>query len=85
MKDEIKEQLEKGCGRKFEHINGYWICGEKGLLCFHCGVNIEQHQKSTEAERKRILSLMETCLGDNSKSTQGYSKLIKEINEAVKE
>lgn len=60
MTDEIIERLEKGCGKEFRDSSwNAWKCGIFDLaFCPICKARIEQHQQSTEAERKRILEIL---------------------------
>jgi len=36
LKKKIDEIEAYGCNQKYNHLNGYWVCGEKGLYCIPC-------------------------------------------------
>lgn len=58
MKDAILEKLKEGCGKSDNDEDSYYIC-EKDNYCEYCHGRIKQHKISTDAERKRILEIID--------------------------
>jgi hypothetical protein len=69
MTDEIKERLEKGCGKLFyDEKHNEYNCGLFDLaLCPKCKLRLEQHKQSTEAERKRLRNWLVTLQKESIK------------------
>lgn len=85
IKDTILEELEKGCGN---YDGDDYYCGKDKWLCKMCQGKISQHKISTDAERKRILEIIDKykCIPDsydtNCEVCIDFRNMLKEITQS---